>query len=1008
MDLNDTQELAKQFEKSHFARVRARFVVPCILVRNKNICRSATLSNEVEVFMHSFNQKINDLNQRRKMFLYGTGEKSPDKEDRESSLEKQRLEDIDLLHQLGVTYINDLMVENRKVKYGLKVTSSEKADSFGRYSKFKLVATPYPGVEFFQKFKANKYSARKLRFDWSQTFADAELQLPPGHRDQLNIRWCDYKNWDLRWDRTPLFISLLRISLWADGEAHQSLSAAEILYLTMGYDWFLFNHLLADRSQRGEDIFYFCFYFLKFIYGDEFSLKSISEQNSKKADPKPTRGMSPSLPMHGKDRQTRSGNDPLEQIARRDMDLTGNNICDECRVPRRSPNEPLGRNAATGSSIPKSHNDVASSTDGKASSWQLVTFATPPGKDRPNGSPRAPMVPGLQSSSRVSGSPLGMGRLSRHTGFQTEESPRSTEGQSLQRSQPPHETIERLNHPNDILAATADYRGRSSNGQPSNARRSSASSIPDVFDSESRRQMGGVEFSRVAVSPYLPSADTLGKEMHEGTPEDDADSLGRQSLPRKRASTFDGGLLLNFGADAASTIDPNSKEHEDDLTSGDEGSNDDSRTNNGKHGPPESVAQENKPEICQLCHRHMPSGPMQGRENRATMIDNGSLALNSLPRDSSHQASNMGPTLTVVHTMGNLRPEDAYYGCDEDGGPDYHSHPPDFRPSELDRDENMFQMEFDDRLSTLHYEQDLFRCGHRLGSVACQKLHKQQRPNRVSKSAGCSHESLLGKGDSLWTEDQHPSHGHVRETTYSTNGPNDCTLEADESFWYEASTFDYECSPSSLIGDVGPSLDEYCENGGSQIDKGARLGSIGATEGESMIVKTRVAGVPIRSTGVDQGDDLEEEEEEDDDGVASLNSHQSCPKTIHENDHLFMPSLKGVFSANGQSIPNHRGENTMDNGSDHHRHGSLGRRVSSSGPKGESVGTAARGVLGDRRTSVPNGGNASSHNDSSQHQHSYQQAEPSSDARILSRRQKLRQLRQLFMDIRNEIGDGVA
>jgi hypothetical protein len=42
---------------------------------------------------------------------------SPDKEDRESSLEKQRMEDIELLHRLGVTYINDLMVENRKVKY---------------------------------------------------------------------------------------------------------------------------------------------------------------------------------------------------------------------------------------------------------------------------------------------------------------------------------------------------------------------------------------------------------------------------------------------------------------------------------------------------------------------------------------------------------------------------------------------------------------------------------------------------------------------------------------------------------------------------------------------------------------------------------------------------------------------------------------------------------------------------------------------------------------------------
>ena len=32
------------------------------------------------------------------------------------------------------------------------------------------------------------------------------------------------------WDRTPLFISLLRLSLWADGEVHRSLNAAQMLY----------------------------------------------------------------------------------------------------------------------------------------------------------------------------------------------------------------------------------------------------------------------------------------------------------------------------------------------------------------------------------------------------------------------------------------------------------------------------------------------------------------------------------------------------------------------------------------------------------------------------------------------------------------------------------------------------------------------------------------------------------------------------------------------------------
>lgn len=43
------------------------------------------------------------------------------------------------------------------------------------------------------------------------------------------------------WDRTPMFISLLRLSLWADGAAHTSLSPTEILYLTLAYDWYLFG-----------------------------------------------------------------------------------------------------------------------------------------------------------------------------------------------------------------------------------------------------------------------------------------------------------------------------------------------------------------------------------------------------------------------------------------------------------------------------------------------------------------------------------------------------------------------------------------------------------------------------------------------------------------------------------------------------------------------------------------------------------------------------------------------
>jgi hypothetical protein len=43
------------------------------------------------------------------------------------------------------------------------------------------------------------------------------------------------------------FISIVRLLLWAEGEAHQSLSVDQMLYLTVGYDWLLFGfvtHLL--------------------------------------------------------------------------------------------------------------------------------------------------------------------------------------------------------------------------------------------------------------------------------------------------------------------------------------------------------------------------------------------------------------------------------------------------------------------------------------------------------------------------------------------------------------------------------------------------------------------------------------------------------------------------------------------------------------------------------------------------------------------------------------------
>ena len=45
-----------------------------------------------------------------------------------------------------------------------------------------------------------------------------------------------------------------------------------MIYYTIAYDWMLFGHDLEDRLNKGEDIFFFTFYFIKFMMGDEFSV----------------------------------------------------------------------------------------------------------------------------------------------------------------------------------------------------------------------------------------------------------------------------------------------------------------------------------------------------------------------------------------------------------------------------------------------------------------------------------------------------------------------------------------------------------------------------------------------------------------------------------------------------------------------------------------------------------------------------------------------------------------
>ncbi|XP_032927241.1 myotubularin-related protein 14 isoform X2 [Catharus ustulatus] len=299
-------KLQDLINRSKMARCRGRFVCPVILYKGKHICRSATLAGWGELYGRTGYNYI---------FSGGSDDAWADAEDiseEDSALrnadtqlfDKVRGHDIKLLRYLSVRYICDLMVENKKVKFGLNVTSSEKVDKAQRYADFTLLSIPYPGCEFFKDYKDRDYTAEGLIFNWKQDYVDAPLNIPVSLTQSLNIDWSEYQSWDLiqqtqnylkllisiinsdddsgllvhcisGWDRTPLFISLLRLSLWADGLIHTSLEPSEILYLTVAYDWFLFGHMLVDRLSKGEEIFFFCFNFLKHITSEEFSaLKS--------------------------------------------------------------------------------------------------------------------------------------------------------------------------------------------------------------------------------------------------------------------------------------------------------------------------------------------------------------------------------------------------------------------------------------------------------------------------------------------------------------------------------------------------------------------------------------------------------------------------------------------------------------------------------------------------------------------------------------------------------------
>jgi len=85
------------------------------------------------------------------------------------------------------------------------------------------------------------------------------------------------------WDRTPLWIGILRILLWAEGLVHHSLDAEQITYLVVAYDWLLFGHQLSKRMKEQSEIMYCAFWLLQYLTDDLYSFA-----NTNIPQPEPT------------------------------------------------------------------------------------------------------------------------------------------------------------------------------------------------------------------------------------------------------------------------------------------------------------------------------------------------------------------------------------------------------------------------------------------------------------------------------------------------------------------------------------------------------------------------------------------------------------------------------------------------------------------------------------------------------------------------------------------------
>jgi len=162
-------------------------------------------------------------------------------------------------------------------------------------------AMPYPGVESYKVFrnliKEGKLPYLRTRNEKNKFQAELKVSVEFPLLEHINYRdwniitltqnYIIYLFYLLRekdkgillhcisgWDRTPLWIGIMRILLWAEGLIHRSLDAEQLTYLVIAYDWLLFGHQLAKRLKENSEIMYCAFWLLQYLTDELYSFSN--------------------------------------------------------------------------------------------------------------------------------------------------------------------------------------------------------------------------------------------------------------------------------------------------------------------------------------------------------------------------------------------------------------------------------------------------------------------------------------------------------------------------------------------------------------------------------------------------------------------------------------------------------------------------------------------------------------------------------------------------------------